>query len=257
MSARTAPVFERMQPLRKAGLHREALGLLRDALRRGELGPEGIDKAGRLVRKALEEGADTGNGVKPVDVLVLGQCTTSWLVNALAASGWGGNLPLRVTEGGYDNVLQDLDRLSRSGPRPDVVVLLPWGKRLFESPGDPEQVARDEVAFWEQAWGMVKGGLQAALVQVGYDWVVPGPLGHHLGARPGGPVDLVRRVNARLLASLPGGAYFVDLEQTSAERGRSSFYDMRRYYWTKQPFSEAGTCDLAGHLLAGVRAVRT
>ena len=23
--------------------------------------------------------------------------------------------------------------------------------------------------------------------------------------------------------------------------GRASFYDMRRYYWTKQPFSEAGT----------------
>ena len=32
---------------------------------------------------------------------------------------------------------------------------------------------------------------------------------------------------------------------------------MRRYYWTKQPFSEAGTAHLAEHLWAGIRALTT
>ena len=43
----------------------------------------------------------------------------------------------------------------------------------------------------------------------------------------------------------------------SGEFGRASFYDQRRYYWTKQPFSEAGTLHLTGHLWAGVRALTT
>jgi predicted enzyme involved in methoxymalonyl-ACP biosynthesis len=37
--------------------------------------------------------------------------------------------------------------------------------------------------------------------------------------------------------------------------GRERFYDPRRYFWTKQPFSEAATVRLAEHLWSGVRAL--
>ena len=67
-------------------------------------------------------------------------------------------------------------------------------------------------------------------------------------------MDLIRRVNEALRQQLPRTAYFVDLEQVSGTLGREKFYDFRRYYWTKQPFSEEGTARLAQAICSGIRA---
>jgi FkbH-like protein len=111
------------------------------------------------------------------------------------------------------------------------------------------------LAFWQQAWEAIRGRLGSRILQIGYDWVVPGAAGHSLAGRRDGEVGLVREMNAALREHLPAGGYFLDLEQASGMVGRASFYDMRRDYWTKQPFSEAGVCTLAEHLWAGVRAL--
>ncbi len=95
-------LFKTTSTLRKAGRAAGALELLRDALRRGLLDAPGIDKAGRFIKNELAE-------KECLDVLILGQCTTTWLATALSAIGWGRNLALRIVEGGYDNVLQTLD----------------------------------------------------------------------------------------------------------------------------------------------------
>ena len=63
-------------------------------------------------------------------------------------------------------------------------------------------------------------------------------------------------MNERLRAALPPDATFVDLAEVSGQMGRQTFYDPRRYFWTKQPFSEAGSVLLAEHLHAAVRAVQ-
>ncbi len=95
------------------------------------------------------------------------------------------------------------------------------------------------------------------MLQVGYDWMLPGAEGYGLAGEPGGIVELTRAANAALRRERPPGSYFLDLEMVSGMMGRESFYDPRRYYWTKQPFSERGTLRLAEHLWAGVRAVTT
>ena len=74
---------------------------------------------------------------------------------------------------------------NRPAARPDVVVLLPWGQRLHGRGEASAEVVEDEVSFWRQAWGLVTGGLGARLIQVGYDWVTPGPLGYHVAGRAG------------------------------------------------------------------------
>jgi FkbH-like protein len=250
-----ADLFRSLTGLRKAGRIDEALALLRDALRRGKLSAEEIDRAGRFLQKAFDPGG--GASAKALRVTLLGQCTTSWIVPALAAVAWGRGSAVHASEGGYDNVIQDLVGLQSAPARPDVVVLLPWGGRLAGRGDAPAQIVEDEVNFWRQAWGLVTGGLGARLIQVGYDWVTPGALGYHVAGRPGGPVRLVRELNAALQDALPEGAYFLDLDAVSGTLGRTAFYDMRRYYWTKQPFSEAGTVELARHLWAGVRALTT
>jgi FkbH-like protein len=109
--------------------------------------------------------------------------------------------------------------------------------------------------MWIQAWKIVNESLGARLLQVGYDWVTPGAPGTHLAGRPQGRVHAVRTLNEEIRAHLPAGAYFLDVEQVSGAMGRESFYDMRRYYWTKQPFSEEGTVRLAAELWAGIRAL--
>jgi FkbH-like protein len=64
-------------------------------------------------------------------------------------------------------------------------------------------------------------------------------------------------MNRALRRERPKGAYFFDLEQICGTIGRASFCDMRRYFWTKQPFSESGSVQLAHQLHAGVRALTT
>ena len=247
-------LFRLVKDLDKRGEHAQALNLLRDQLRRGALDPSGIEKAGRYLGKAL---ADGRVDVKPLRVLILGQVTTSWLVPALTAAAWGHNAVVSVAEGGYDTILQDLAGPSGGEKGPDVVVLLPWNKRLLGSQGAPEARVEDELGFWSKAWEAVANRLGSRVLQVGYDWVTPGPLGHHLSGKPDGPIGLIGAMNAALRKALPPDAFFLDLEQISGTVGRSSFYDMRRYHWTKQAFSEAGTCQLAEHLWAGIRALTT
>ncbi len=245
-----ADLFKAVTALRKAGKIDEALVLLRDALRRGRLSAEEIDRAGRFIQKVLDPSGSTASA-KALKVALLGQCTTSWIAPALSAVAWGRGSAVHVSEGGYDNILQDLFGLQSAPTRPDVVVLLPWSGRLAGRGDVRQQIVEDEVNFWRQAWGLVTGGLGARLIQVGYDWVTPGALGYHVASRAGGPVRLVRELNSALQDALPEGAYFLDLDAVSGTLGRASFYDMRRYYWTKQPFSEAGTVTLATHLWAG------
>jgi FkbH-like protein len=248
-------LFKRAHVLRKQGRVGEALGVLQSALRLGQLDSEGIDKAGRFIRGALGLGWEEQ---LPLCVWLLGQCTTSWLATSLTAVAWGQNASLLVTEGGYDTVMQELLSLPAREKCPDVVVLLPWNLRLL-APGDRLPAARlgEEIAFWQQVWSLVQEQVGTRLLQVGYDWMVPGPRGHHLGGAMGGDVDLVRQVNGAMRAHLPEGAFFLDLEQVAGSMGRESFYDPRRYYWTKQPFSESGSVRLAEHLYAGIRALTT
>lgn len=249
-------LLKSLNALRKDGRSAEALSLLRDSLRRGMLDAEGIDRAGRFIRREFEAGRIDG---KPLKILILGQCTTTWLVSTLTAIAWGHGVSAIVTEGGYDTILHDLSRLEGSpSDRPDVVVLVPWSARLIHGTAALSERIEGELAVWRQAWSLVSERLGSRLIQTGYDWVAAGPLGNHLATRrEAGAVRAVRSMNEALLQNLPAGAYFIDLDQISGTIGRNTFYDMRRYHWTKQPFSEAGLVALAEHVWAGVRALTT
>jgi FkbH-like protein len=238
-----------VKALRKQGRVVEALASLRRSLLEGRVPLEKLDAAGRAVLEMLGE----AGAPKPAhDVLVLGQCTTSFAKTALAAVGHAQGSLLAVDEGGYDSVVQEL---ATRQSRPDVVIVLPWHQRLL-GPGErsPEARLDDELEFLRQVWALVESR-GSRLVQVGYDHTGPGPSGYALGAAPHGAVGLVRALNAALQKALPRGAYFVDLEQVAGGIGRRTFYEARTYFWTKQPFSSRGVERLAQHLWAGVRAV--
>jgi FkbH-like protein len=241
--------------LLKQGESAKALRMLGDAIRRGQLDNERMERSGRLIRDQWLAGHP--DGVHGPKVLLLGQLTTSWLVPALTAVAWGRGLPLLVSEGGYDIILQDLMTHPLTEGAPKVVALFPWNRRLLEGTGDVEERIEGELGFWRQAWSQIASRMGARILQVGYDWVNPGPLGYNLAGADGGPVTAISAMNRALRRDLPKGAYFLDLEQLSGTIGRASFYDMRRYFWTKQPFSEAGCVHLAHHLCAGVRALTT
>jgi FkbH-like protein len=248
-------LFKQARGLLKDGRAEEALALLQSPLRNRGLKAEEMDKAGRFIQTAMERGLTSPPSLH---VWLLGQCTTSWLVTSLTAVAWGQHVAPRVEEGGYDTVIQALLNPPTWDKRPDVVVLLPWTQRLLGGSDRPTTARiEEEVSFWRQAWHLAQEKVGTRLLQVGYDWVLPGSSGHHLGGVSGGDVDLVRQVNSALRSHLPPGAFFLDLEQIAGEMGRDRFYDPRRYHWTKQPFSEAGMVRLAEHLWAGIRALTT
>ncbi len=231
--------------LRKEGRLAEALVLARAHLRIQE--PGAITPWAPLIRKDVDAAFPDG---KPLRVLVVGQCTTSYLLPLLAAWSWVEGVHIAAAEGGYDQVMQDLMAVTEA---PDVVVLLPWHQRLLAP--DARTAAdriEDEMAFLQQCWQQV-ARLKSKLVQVGYDWAVPGALGYSLSARRDGDVALVRQANASLHASMPAGTFFVDLESLSAWHGKLGFYDERNYHWLKQPFTPLGLSVLARHIAAGLR----
>ncbi len=230
--------------LRKAGQLLESLDALREGLRPAAVDAATHERAGRLLKKHLDV-------AKAPRVRLLGQCTTSWMVPVLGAVAWGRGTALQVEDGEYDSVMQELAH----GEPPEVLVLIPWTQRLFSDDARSESERIDaELAFWQAAWAQRQG---SKLVQVGYDWTAPGPKGAMLGGGPGGPMRLVRRMNDALRHHLPSGAAWVDIEAISGSLGRERFYDARRFFWTKQPFSEEGTLRLCRHLFAAARALLT
>jgi FkbH-like protein len=231
--------------LRKQGRPADAAALVADAVRRGALTPFELEEAGRLLTGLVDKALVPAPSLR---VRVLGQCTTSWLVPALTALSWGHRQPAQVSEGGYDQVFQDL--LGMQPGEADVVILLPWTQRLL---GDG--TVDDELAFWQQCWDRV-AALGAKLIQVGWDAPGDGPLGAHLGGGPAGPRGKLRAVNAAARAALPPGAYFLDLDGVTARLGRQA-WDPRNWFWTRQPFSEAGLVELARAMQAALRAVLT
>jgi FkbH-like protein len=245
--------FRVAKSLTKQGRQKEALSVIREHMRRHVLDAGDLERAGRMIRKALEDSASSKG---PLRVLVLGQVTTTWLTPVLAAVAWGRGGEVIVDEGGYDTVLQDLASRSTRDSGTDVVVLLPWSARLFGRASQREDVVQAELDFWRSAWEQV-GRIGARVLQVGYDWVGPGPLGYAQATRRGESIALVDEMNQLLRSHLPPASMFVDLALVSGSMGRSSFYDMRRYFWTKQPFSEDAVRVLAEHLWAGVRALTT
>jgi FkbH-like protein len=209
-----------------------------------------LGKAGRLLREAFA--AHRADGVR---VLLLGQCTLSLMPNPLTAMAWADGAVLEVSEGGYDAILPELWRAE--GNRFDVIVLVPWPLHLFDADGRADEARLDEeMHFWNEAWRRCHDGLGARIVQVGYDWILPGAGGHFLDGAPGGAIDTLRRLDDRLRRELPAGDYFLDLAQVSGIAGRNRFYDLRTFFWTKQPFSQAGLLTFCQHVWAGIRAVR-
>ena len=224
---------------------------LRALVRERRLGDGQLDQVGRALQRQIENGGGVGD---PRHVLLLGQCTTHWLANALRAEAFGQGELLNLEEGGFDTVLQDLEAVSVERA-PDVVILLPWHTRLLDGPERSlGACVEDEMHFWRATWNRVRSRLRARLVQVGYDWVIGED---HQVRRTGGNLERVEAMNTALLEELPEGAFLVDLAQVSGRRGRENFYDARRYFWTRQPFSEGGVNLLARHLWSGIRAVTT
>lgn len=231
--------------LRKEGRLEEALRFIGPRL--GALDAAALAQAGKLLQKDL-----AAAGERPLSALVLGQCTTTYLLPALTAWAWAEGIAAQVREGAYDQMLQALMALEAA---PDVIVLLPWHQRLLaaDARGAAERI-EDELAFLSQAWAQA-ARLKAKLVQVSYDWTHAGALGFSLSARRGGEVAAVQQMNAALRAALPAGAAFVDLEAISSWLGKARFYDERNQHWLKQPFSPDGLSLLARHLAAGIRSL--
>jgi len=244
-------LFANCRQLRTEGRNGEVESLLSDALRRMCLDPNGVLQAGRVLQKI-------GTARDPADVLrvtLLGQLTTPWLVSALIATARGRGQYLHAEDGDYDNVAQEIGNLESST---NVVVLLPWSQRLLnQSDRTANERIQDELSFWEYIWSIAMQRNDLHIVQVGYDWIDAGAKGHYQAAVNGGDIDLISRLNNRLRENLPSSSYFVDLEQVSGTIGRAQMYDWRRYFWTKQPFSDAGVVRLSEHIWAGVRAVST
>lgn len=235
--------------LRKEGRLADAAALARKVM--PSLEANQVAQFGKMLLKDLPAAFPEGT---VIEVLLLGQCTTNYLPALIIAWAWAEGLRVKVREGEYDQVVQELMRQEHA---PDVVVLLPWNQRLLaHDKRVAEDRIEDEMAFLQQSWMQV-ARLKSKLVQVSYDWMGAGAMGYAMSSRRGGDIALVRQANASLHAALPAGAFFVDLEHVSAWHGKSRFYDERNYHWLKQPFSPEGLSTLAHEMAVGLRVLTT
>jgi len=242
-------LFKAVRRLRAQGDAAGALGLLSDALRRGALPDAHLERAGRTAAELLDDDVP--------HVRILGQCTVEWLAHVLVARGIAERQPVRVTWGEFDSVMPEALALVEGDAPPDAVVLMPWDRGLLSgvSEGVSERVEAT-VSFWRQVWGVLAGAPGIRVLQVGLDARFTGAMGVHAG-QDRGEIAFARDASAALREALPSGAWFVDLERIAGDVGRRGFYDHRQYHWAKQPFSHAGLAELARHIHAGVRGLRT
>ncbi|MCB9664481.1 MAG: HAD-IIIC family phosphatase [Alphaproteobacteria bacterium] len=239
--------------LAKGGHTAEALEQVRTALRSTPASPGELDRAGRWLGRALEEG-----GIAPaVEVHLVGQFTTSWLGTALQAVAWRAGVALEVVDAEFDNVVQHVAALPRAEGRPVVAVLLPWLGRLT-TPGAPPSADAVDGALqqWQVAWQLA-AERNVRVVQASYDHVLPGPGGYHLAGALGEDVGTARRLDEALRAALPPGAAWLDVGLVSGDLGRRAFYDARGDHLARQPLTPEGTAWLAEHVWSVVRATVT
>jgi len=230
----------------------EYLAELRKILCEGDVAPEDFALAGRTAMPHLAERQDT------LKVSLLGQCTTTWLAYHLTACALKNGQFLAIHDAEYDTVLQSL--LESEAGIADFFVFLPWNQRVLyqlrRNDVGPEAIIGTEISFWKRIWALAEQK-SGRIIQIGYDYTGPGPQGFHCATKSGGDIDVLREINRRLHCELPGAAFFVDLEAIAGEMGRGTFYNPRQYYWTKQPFSEAGTALLAERVDNAIRTMRT
>ncbi len=236
----------------KAGNIDAGLSLLQKVLQKEDIPFPGYEQIGRLLS---QYGSKSVNN-KIIRVFISGQCTTTWVCFYLTALAWRDGCLLEIVEADYDNVMQSLHQAIVNDDKYDAVILLPWQQNIIKQiqQTSVEQCISEQVAFWQSAWQVVHQ-LKSRLIQVGYDYCYPGPPGSFLDGQDGGNIDAIRRLNTLLRTNLPRQSYFVDLELVSGQAGRNKIYDQRRYFWTKQPFSEQGLLELTRHVWAGLRAM--
>ncbi len=233
--------------LAKEGRLVEAVALARKST--PLLEPNQVAQLGKMLARDLPVAYPEA---RPLDVLLLGQCTTNYLLPVITAWAWSEGLAVSVRCGEYDQVVQELMRQEHA---PDAIVLVPWHQRLLaHDQRAAQERVEDEMVFLQQAWAQVSR-LKSKLLQVSYDWLGAGPLGYSMSARRGGDIGLVRQTNASMHAALPAGAFYVDLEHLSAWHGKSRFYDERNYHWLKQPFTPEGLNVLARMMATGLRVL--
>ena len=217
-------------------------------LRERPPGAEGLERLARWISKW----ARAAGAVPTQRVRLLAQWTGTWLCSALKVEAWLRGAFIEVTEGAYDQVIQE----SLQPFEAEIVILLPGAQRLLAT-GEVE----GELGYWRQVWANLQRPAPdrppVKLLQVGYDLPGAGPLGFSLGGQPGQGRALIREMNDALRAALPASSYFVDLEALAGALGRRAFYDPRQQHWTKQPLSAAGLQELAALLWAGIRALTT
>ena len=126
MSSPAETPLQAADRLRRAGESRAAMELLRDAIRRGRVAGEALARAGNFLAREL---AADARSTPSLHVRLVGQCTTTWIGQAMVAVAWGQGVALRVTEAAYDTVVQDVSGLHDT---PDVLIFVPWSQRLLE-----------------------------------------------------------------------------------------------------------------------------
>jgi len=218
--------------------------------------PHDVEALGRRLRKRLATG-QLAPSAAAVELLMLGQCGTARFGDVLTGVASLRGQQLHFREGHYNTLLQDLALLrEQGGPIPEVLLLLPWNPELVR----PSQLESPEfmavtLAHWQHVWRLAAEAGIPRLIQVGYDWMSPGPCGGRSSVDPGGAIHWVRQANAQLRRMLPPGACFVDPDDASGMLGRARFYDPRNYFWTRSPYSTEGLLALGEAIYAGLGAL--
>lgn len=245
-----------MDPIRQfrelwdKGERAEALSLARQAI--PALPPAAAGRFGAVLRKALPEFFTGENEL--VEVFLAGQVATQFFPPLITALAWAEGVPVSVTEGGYDQAIQDISALTPKSSR--IVIFVPWHERLTARDGRAfDARVNDELSYVAQVWSAAARA-ESTLIQVGWDAPGPSVLGYCLdGKESTGHLSAIRELNRAVRKDLPGGAFFLDLDEISSWHGKAGFFDQRNNYWVHQPFSQTGLHEFSRHLAAAIRSL--
>jgi len=208
---------------------------------------------GRLVKQARPPAR------RRSQVALAGSYTTSQLASMLPLAALGWQVDLTVREGLYDQYQQELidpsSALYQAEPEQIIIAVHEGALRLPSHSQSPGADVQAEVERWTRLWQAARDHAGAGVIQHNFAVRPEVPLGHLSGGDPGSRYAMVQALNRELAtAARDSGASMVDCDRLAAEFGRSSWFDDRYWFRSKQAVALEALPLLARHTAAVVGA---
>ena len=211
-------------------------------------------KCEALIRKIIKSGEWVPRG--NLKVALLGSSTTTFLAPVLQALCFKDGINALVYQGAYGNYQHEILNLTSGlyNFAPEIVVMIPNYRDVALPPRGTNKAVTDIASASHNLWMILQKNNPCHIIQVGFTIPPYGTWGTMEDSLADGRSRLIQNLNSMLLARMPNGVSFLDMNRVALQIGEKFYSDIEWYTAKQYPATEALPL-LSTYLTAHFRAV--